>query len=111
AIVFEGRELTYRELNYEVEKLAVRLVQLGTKKGDRIGILLGNSAEFIISYFAIFKAGASVIPLNPMLREELRYILDDSEAKFVITSSELAEVPEKMIDELPSLEVRLFILP
>ena len=77
AIVFEGRKLSYRELNYEVEKLAVRLIQLGTRKGDRIGILLSNSPEFIISYFAILKAGASVMPLNPMLKEELRYILDD----------------------------------
>ena len=109
AIVFEGRKLSYRELNYEVEELAVRLAQLGTGKGDRIGILLGNSPEFIISYFAILKAGASVVPLNPMLKEELKYILDDSEARFLITSSKFAEVPEKIIGKLPKLKKTIIL--
>lgn len=109
AIVFEGRKLTYRELNSEVEKLAARLIQLGTGKRDRIGILLGNSPEFIISYFAILKVGASVVPLNPMLKEELEYILDDSEARFLITSSKFAEVPEKLVGKLPKLEKTIIV--
>ncbi len=104
AIVFEGKEFSYCELNSEVEKLAERLIRFGTGKGNRIGVLLGNSPEFIISYFAILKAGASVVPLNPMLKEELKYILDDSQTRFIITSSKFAEVPEKLVDKLPNLE-------
>lgn len=92
ALISENRKIPYRQLYESVNKLANGLKGLGVKKGDRIAVLLLNSPEFVISYFAVLKLGAIVVPLNHMFKtEELKYILEDSEASIIITSSQFAE--------------------
>lgn len=87
AILFKRKKITYRELGERVDKLASGLMRKGVTKGDRIGILLGNCPEFIVSYFAILKMGGIVVPLNNLLKgEELRYILNNAGASTLITS-------------------------
>ncbi len=90
AIIYYGREITYLELLESVERFATFLSLSGIKKGDRVAIYMQNSPQWIISYFGILRANGVVVPINPMLvKEELKYIVSDSECKMVITTSEL----------------------
>ncbi len=105
ALIFRERKLTYGELNKEVNRLAHGLIRLGIKPGDRVAILLGNSPEFVIGYFAILKSGASVVPLNNTFKEgELKYILGDSQSRLVLTSSPFRETLNKVSGELLHLK-------
>ena len=88
-ILGESRD-NYRQFGNKVDALAAGLQQLGVEKGDRIGIILPTCVEVIYAYFAIFKIGASFIPINPELRTfEIKHILSDSGAKAVITVGEM----------------------
>ncbi len=70
AVVSNDRQLTYRELNTESNRMANGLKTLGIKKGDRIGILMKNSAEWIIAWWACQKIGAVCVLLHTRLRTE-----------------------------------------
>jgi long-chain acyl-CoA synthetase len=105
ALIFRERKLTYGELNEEVNILAHGLIRLGIKPGERVAVLLSNSPEFVISYFAILKAGAAVVPLNTMFKEgELKYILGDSQSRLVLTVSPFQEMLNRISGELPHLK-------
>ena len=62
--VAANRRYTYAELNAETNKAAQLLVRSGVKKGDRVGLLLMNSAEYLTAFFATAKLGAVIVPLN-----------------------------------------------
>lgn len=66
----ETISLTYEALNNQSNTLAHSLRSLGVKKGDRIGISLGNVAEHVVATYATFKLGAIVVPLNPTFNEK-----------------------------------------
>ena len=84
--------VTFRQFYDSALKMAGGLRELGLKKGDRAALLLNNSVEFVVSYFAVLSAGAEVVPLNTFLRqEEIIYILNDSRAKILITSADFKE--------------------
>jgi len=86
ALIFYGKELSYKELENLSNKFAKALQDLGIKKGDRIALLLPNCPQFVISFFAALKIGAIVSPLNPLYSSrELAELLDDSKAETVIT--------------------------
>src|SRR5688572_7428129 len=103
AILFEGKSYSYRQLDEEVNRLANGLRALGVERGDRVAIFLPNHPAFVTSYFAIQKAGGIAVSLNALLKQdEVKYIIDDSEAKVLLTTAELREqVPHK---ELASLK-------
>jgi long-chain acyl-CoA synthetase len=85
AVVFYGREITYRELREATDRLACALAGLGVKKGDRVALYLLNSPQFIIAYFAALKAGATVTPISPVYTShEVRYQLQDSGARAIV---------------------------
>ncbi|MDZ4768705.1 MAG: long-chain fatty acid--CoA ligase [Chloroflexota bacterium] len=74
-------DLTYAEVDRASDALAVALAELGVKKGDRVGVVMPNTAAFIISYFGILKAGAIVVAVNPTYPpEKMREQLADSGA-------------------------------
>jgi fatty-acyl-CoA synthase len=91
AIIYYDTVLTYAQINAEVEAMAGFLQQAcGIKRGDRVLLNMQNSPQFIIAYYAILRADAMVVPLNPMLvTEELRHYIDDSGAAVAITSQEI----------------------
>jgi long-chain acyl-CoA synthetase len=64
--IFKGEKITYKEMNTLTDRLAAGLVSLGVKKGDRVGIFMPNSPQFVLSYFAILKAGGVVVATNPL---------------------------------------------
>ncbi len=102
--------LTYKGFNEKVNQFAHFLLEKGIKKGDRVAILLQNSIEFVISYFAIVKIGAIVLPLNTMLTfEELDFILQDAKAVALITSQSFKETADELIARVDSLDFLLEI--
>ncbi len=92
AIVFYDKTLTYRELERECERLAGFLQrECGVARGDRVALYMQNSPQFVIAFYAILRADAVVVPVNPMnLTGELDYMLRDSEASVMIASQETA---------------------
>ena len=90
AIVFEDEKLTYRELNEKSNQLANYLRNKGIKPNDIIGIMLPRSLELLISILGVLKSGACYIPIDPTYPEKrIEYMLDNSQAKLVITTNEL----------------------
>ena len=66
AFVYQENSITYAELEKKSGGLALKLLQMGVKRGDRIGIFLGKSLEMIISLFGILKAGGIYVPIDPL---------------------------------------------
>ncbi len=92
ATVFVGGKLSYRQLDSEVNRLANALRSLGLEKDTRVMILLPNTPQFIIAYYAILKAGGVVVSTSPVNdRDELKRELLDSGAKFLITLTLFSE--------------------
>jgi fatty-acyl-CoA synthase len=99
AIVYYGRELTYRELERECERLAGFLQQCGVARGERVALYMQNSPQFVIAFYAILRADAVVVPVNPMnLTEELLYMLQDSGATVMIAGQEIASNALALLD-------------
>jgi long-chain acyl-CoA synthetase len=93
AVIFHGAQLSFRQVDEQVNQLAWALKDLGVNKGDRVGIYMMNRPEYPISFNAIARLGAVVTPLNPAYRErEVEYQLTDSEAKVLITHEALYPV-------------------
>ncbi|MDP3879907.1 MAG: long-chain fatty acid--CoA ligase [Dehalococcoidales bacterium] len=86
AIIFMGKKITYHELRRLVNRFAASLRRLGVSKGDKVVLFLPNSPQFVIAYYGILKAGAVVVPANPLyVDRELLHLLEDSGARTVIT--------------------------
>ena len=85
AVRFGDAALTYDQLDDRSSRLAAGLVERGLQKGDRVAILMHNRLEWVELFFALAKAGAVMVPLNYLLRpQELRYILDDCGASWLV---------------------------
>lgn len=85
ATVFLGRKMTYSMLADSVDRLASALAVLGVKKGDRVALLLPNCPQFIISYFAVLRLGAVVVPVNPLsVERELSEQLQTTDCHVII---------------------------
>jgi long-chain acyl-CoA synthetase len=88
AMVFQGRAITYRELDQITDAVAASLAANGFKKGDRAVVYMPNSPQFVFSYFGILKAGGIVIATNPLYTErELDHQLHDCGAETVFVLS------------------------
>jgi long-chain acyl-CoA synthetase len=84
----KANETTYGELENLTDALAAGLVDMGLKKGDRVAIVMPNSVAFVISFYAILKAGGVVAATNPTYPpEKLAYQINDCDAEFVLCMS------------------------
>jgi fatty-acyl-CoA synthase len=110
AIIFEGKTFTYKELNARVNRLSHLLVRLGLQKGDRVGVLMSNSNEYIEIFFSLSKLGAILVPLNfRLVEKELAYILTDSGSKMLIFGEEHTDLAYATIQLVPSIHGGLHI--
>ena len=102
AFVFFDRTLTFRELNTRVEALAGWLQKVaGVAKGDRVALCMQNSPQFVIGYYAILRADAVVVPVNPMNKAaELTHYITDPAARVAIVGSDLAALWMSANDEV-----------
>ncbi|HEV3129655.1 MAG TPA: long-chain fatty acid--CoA ligase [Solirubrobacteraceae bacterium] len=92
ALWLGGDALTYEQLDDAAARLAALLRQRGVRPGDRVGVMLPNVPEFAIAYYGALRAGAVVVPMNPLLKErEVAFYLADSGAQVVFGWPEMAE--------------------
>ncbi len=104
-IFFKDKTYTYKEAEDAVAHTAQVLSENGVKKGDRVGILLGNSPEYIFAYFAVVRIGAVGVPLNVFLKErEISLNLNDCGAEYIITSALFSKVVAPLPELIPSLK-------
>jgi fatty-acyl-CoA synthase len=91
AIDYYGARLSYAELRRQVDAIAGFLQQrCGVQRGERVLLDMQNSPQFIIAYYAILRADAAVVPVNPMNRsEELRHYVEDSDAAVAIVGQDV----------------------
>ncbi|MBX3588322.1 MAG: long-chain fatty acid--CoA ligase [Ramlibacter sp.] len=105
AVIFFGREFHYAEVARQAERLAAHLQALGVGKGDRVILNMQNCPQLVIAHFAILRANAVVVPVNPMNRaEELKHYVTDPDAKVAITTGDLAAELVKASDALAPAE-------
>src|ERR1700683_5055511 len=89
ALIVDGRELSFRELDGLSNALAGSLVKLGIEPGDRVTLYSSNSWEWILSYCGVLKTGAVINPVNVMLTPaEVAYVTRDCGAKVLIGSAD-----------------------
>ena len=92
AVVFEGEELTYRELNNRANKLAHYLQKLGVKPETKVGICVERSLEMVVGLLGIQKAGGVYVPIDPTYpTERINYILENSQVPILLTQNHLRE--------------------
>ncbi|MFP8833369.1 long-chain fatty acid--CoA ligase [Hydrogenophaga sp. XSHU_21] len=91
ALVFFDRRTTYAELLGQAERLAAHLRQQGVGDGDRVIVLMQNCPQWIVAYYAVLRANAVVVPVNPMNKaDELGHYITDPDARVAICSADLA---------------------
>jgi long-chain acyl-CoA synthetase len=109
AIVFYGREISYRELNEASDRFAGYLLGQGVKKSDRIGIFMGDCPQYLISHFGIQKIGAIVCPCSPLFKKmELAHELNDAGIEIIVAWDILMPVVKEVLDQTP---LRKVVLP
>src|SRR5687768_6497087 len=85
----DKRQFTYREFESVVRRVAGMLAARGVRKGDVVSLLLPNSVEYVIAYFACWHLGALAGPINSLLKaQEIAYVISNSEAKVLLVASE-----------------------
>ncbi|MEP7200925.1 MAG: AMP-binding protein, partial [Chloroflexota bacterium] len=90
AILFEGAQLQYADLNTRANRLANALKANGVGRGDRVALYLPNIPQFAVCYLATLKVGAIAVSINSIFKsEEVQFIVNDSGAKVLFTVSEL----------------------
>ncbi|HEY8947204.1 MAG TPA: MupA/Atu3671 family FMN-dependent luciferase-like monooxygenase, partial [Polyangiaceae bacterium] len=91
ALVYEGKELTYAELNTRANQLAHRLRELGAGPDNLVGLCLPRTDELVVAALAVLKAGAAYVPLDPAYPEQrTAFMVSDSGVPLVLTRSEFA---------------------
>lgn len=103
-----GARISYASLDAQVSATSAALLESGlipSRSGDRVAMLMGNSIEFVVSYFGIVRAGLVPVPLNPgYTSHEVTEILEVSEAKVLLVSTEYAELgADSVPDSCPAV--------
>jgi long-chain acyl-CoA synthetase len=102
ALVAGGRRFTYAELNARVEASAADLSGRGVGMGDRVALLLPNGVDFVVSFFAVLRAGGIVVPLNDQYQErELGYFVDRCGVTRLIAASAHGDLCRRVLAERP----------
>jgi len=98
AVYWGTEKITFADIAKQVDAYGARLqLDEGIGKGDRVGILLKNSPEFIYALYAVLKSGATVVPINTFLKApEIQHILDDCALKLLLTTPDFDEVTGKL---------------
>ena len=92
AVTFEGRSMTYRELEEAANRLAHLLAGQGVGPGQCVALLLSRSAEAIVAILAVLKTGAAYLPIDPALpAARIEFMLADAAPIAAITTAGLAD--------------------
>jgi long-chain acyl-CoA synthetase len=86
--IFKGASVSYKEMNELTDRVAAALAGMGVKKGDRIGIFMPNTPQFVIAYFGVLKAGGVVVATNPLYSaREIEYQVNDAGIEIMLVMS------------------------
>jgi fatty-acyl-CoA synthase len=113
--IYEEKEISFKEVDEASDRVASGLLKLGYGKGDRIGIIALNQPEWLFTYFAAAKIGATIVGLNVRYRDsELDYMINQSEARGIVTVSQCggldyAEFFESFRGKVPTVKDFIFI--
>jgi len=100
ALILDDTIFTYAELGAAAKKFANALVSLGIEPGDKVALMVPNVPQFAIAYYGILNVGASVVPLNVLLKgPEVTYHLDDSDAVALVAWEDSLGEAKKGFDE------------
>ncbi|NJR56668.1 MAG: amino acid adenylation domain-containing protein [Acaryochloris sp. CRU_2_0] len=104
AVVFEGKQLTYQELNDRANQLAHYLQELGVGPEVLVGLCVERSIDMVVSLLGILKAGGAYVPLDPTYPpQRLQFILNDAQVPVLLTQ-------EHLLDTLPEHEAQVMCL-
>ncbi|MEW6555263.1 MAG: long-chain fatty acid--CoA ligase [Actinomycetota bacterium] len=108
ALVFEDESLSFLEMDREVDALVRGLWGLGLRPGDRCVLMMPNSIEWVLAYYALARMGAVVVPVNFIYRKgELRHIFSDSGARAFIGHAGYLEEAMPVVESLPDMSIRI----
>ena len=111
ALVFEEERLTFAQVDERVSRVANALTGLGLEKGDKIATMLENCVEAFELYHAAARTGLVVVPLSPLLRGTgLTNLVNDSDARMLITSSAMVPELDLLRAELPGIAADRYVL-
>ncbi|WDZ63753.1 non-ribosomal peptide synthase/polyketide synthase [Paenibacillus polymyxa] len=100
AVVYEDQQLTYRKLNERANQLARRLRNEGIGRESIVGILSERSVDMLVGVFAVWKAGGAYVPLDADYpSERIRFMLEDSSARVLLTQTGLQERAQVWLEE------------
>ncbi len=104
AVVQQGRQLTYAQLNQQANALAQQLLERGVQPDDRVAVLARRGPDTLVGLLAVLKAGACYVPVDPAHpAERLHYLLQDSAPVVVLTQ-------QALLPRLPALDVPVIAL-
>ena len=100
----DGRKFTYREFEAAVNRTARLLAGNEVGKGDVVSLLLPNSVEYVIAYFACWQIGALAGPINSLLKaQEIEYVISNSEARALLVNSEYLPIINQLQNTLHAI--------
>lgn len=110
AILFQDQSISHGEFNNDVSRAARMLHGLGIRHGERVGLMFPNRPEMLFLYFACFRLGVVVVPVNTRYqRGEIEYALDHSECRLLLVDQQFYTRVEKLDDSVSSL-ARILVL-
>ena len=105
AIVLGSRRVSYRELDENSNRIANALINLGTKKGDHVAILMSRTPEWVINCFGVLKAGAAAVLLDAGAKApELEPQLRESDSRILITEERFSPMLSSILPNVPLLK-------
>ena len=103
AYIFFGRALTFADLHTQALALAGWLQAHGVRKGDRVLLFMQNCPQFVVAFYAVQRADAVVVPVNPMNRvDEFGHYITDPQARVALTTADLAPIVAEASRRLPA---------
>ncbi|HNJ67539.1 MAG TPA: AMP-binding protein, partial [Turneriella sp.] len=102
---YDNRSWTYAQMESETAKAAGAFRALGAAHGDHIAVLIPNSPEFLLAWFGCMKGGFTAVTINTLLKgEELEYIINDCDAKILVTTPALRKTLDAVFPKLTKLQ-------
>jgi carnitine-CoA ligase len=104
-LIWEDQHVTYREFNEHANRAANVWHDLGVRRGDHVAFMVDNKPELLYAWFGLAKLGATLVAINTGFKgRETRYILEHSQAKYLLIDDAYAAVVENGASELPRLQ-------
>jgi long-chain acyl-CoA synthetase len=103
-----GEALTFYQMDRKVDALALGFERLGLAPGDRCVLMMPNSVDWVLAYYALARLGAVIVPVNPIYKKgELEHIFSDSGAKAFVGHRDYLDEPVTVMESLPEVIIRI----